>query len=143
MIKHVKQILFQGLLFIVGTSLFAQTNNDNPQDTTEVIQYEHFLRVIEATLEDYYRDYSSTDTHTDSIIKALGYDDNDVTEFSDSIYCQRLSDMNEMIPFHLDCNPDVVTVNRFFTEKRRGFTSVVLGSSKHYFDMYEEELAKH
>src|SRR5690554_6902889 len=143
MIKHVKQILFQGLLFIVGTSLFAQTNNDNPQDTTEVIQYEHFLRVIEATLEDYYRDYSSTDKQTDSIIKALGYDDNDVPEFSDSIYCQRLSEMNEMSPFQLDCNPDVVSVIKFFTKKRRGFTSVVLGRSKLYFDMYEEKLAKH
>lgn len=143
MIKNVKQILFQGLLFIIGTATFAQIDNETPQDTSEVIQYEQFLRVIENTLEEYYRDYSSTDHQTDSIIKALGYDDKDVPEFSDSVYCHRLNKMNEMSPFQLDCNSDVLSVIKFFTKNRRGFTSVVLGRSKLYFDMYEEKLAKH
>lgn len=157
MIKHVKQILLQGLILIVGTVVLAQegtsteTQNTSSntaselasEDSTEIIQYEQFLRVIENTLEEYYKDYASTDAQTDSIIKALGYDDKDVPDFADSVYCMRLNALNEMSPFHLDCNDDVVSVIRFFAKKRRSFTSIVLGRSKLYFDMYEEKLAKH
>src|SRR5690554_899466 len=157
MIKHVKQILLQGLILIVGTVVLAQegasTETQNissntaselaSEDSTEIIQYEQFLRVIENTLEEYYKDYASTDAQTDSIIKALGYDDKDVPDFADSVYCMRLNALNEMSPFHLDCNDDVVSVIRFFAKKRRSFTSIVLGRSKLYFDMYEEKLAKH
>jgi membrane-bound lytic murein transglycosylase D len=143
MIEHVKHILFQGLILIIGTTAFSQVEGEGPQDTSEVIQYEQFLRVIENTLEEYYRDYSSTDQQADSIIEALGYDDKDVPEFSDSIYCLRLNEMNELSPFHLDCNSDVLSVLKFFTKNRRGFTSIVLGRSKLYFNMYEEKLAKH
>ncbi|HLV42831.1 MAG TPA: transglycosylase SLT domain-containing protein [Brumimicrobium sp.] len=143
MIKYVKQIVLHSFIFIIGTAALAQVANENNQDTSEVIQYEQFLRVIENTLEEYYMEYSSTDKQTDSIIKALGYDDKDIPEFDDSVYCQRLSEMNEMSPFHLDCNKDVVSVIKFFTKNRRGFTSVILGRSKLYFNMYEEKLAKH
>src|SRR5690554_7145465 len=86
MIKHVKQILLQGFILIVGTVVLAQegasTETQNissntaselaSEDSTEIIQYEQFLRVIENTLEEYYKDYASTDAQTDSIIKALG-----------------------------------------------------------------------
>lgn len=141
MINYVKKIVFQGLIFSIGVAAFAQV--EKPQDTSEVIQYEQFLRVMENTLEEYYKDYSSTDKQTDSIIKALGYDDKDIPEFSDSVYCHRLNEMNEMSPFQLDCNSDVVSVIKFFTKKRRAFTSIIMGRSKLYFTMYEEKLAKH
>lgn len=130
-------------MMFIGISVYGQTETDKPKDTIEIIEYEQFLRVVENTLEGYYRDYSSTDKQTDSIIKALGYDEDDVPEFADSIYCQRLDQMNEMSPFQLECNRDVVSVIKFFTKNRRGFTSVVLGRSKLYFTMFEEKLAKH
>src|SRR5690554_2785174 len=141
--KYVKHILLQGFILMIGWAAFAQDNQSNLQDTSEVFQYEKFLRVIENTLEDYYRDFSSTQKQTDSIIQALGYEYEDVPVFPDSVYCQRLSEMNERSPFQLDCNADVLSVLRFFAENRRGFTSVVLGRSKLYFPMYEEKLAKH
>ena len=67
MIKHVKQILLQGLILIVGTVVLAQegasTETQNissntaselaSEDSTEIIQYEQFLRVMEKTLEEY------------------------------------------------------------------------------------------
>ncbi|PKR79659.1 lytic transglycosylase [Brumimicrobium salinarum] len=141
--KHVRTIAFIGLILLGATPLWAQENEDKPTDSTEVIQHEKFLRVIENTLEEYYRDYASTDHETDSIIESLGYTDKDVPVFSDSIYCMRLDEMNEKSPFHLDCNRDVLSVLKFFTKNRRGFTSIVLGRSKLYFNMFEEKLAKH
>jgi membrane-bound lytic murein transglycosylase D len=143
MIKYVNRIVFQTLVLLIGLTAFGQIEEEEPKDTSEVPEYEHFLGVVERTLQGYYRDYSSTDEQTDSIIKALGYDEEDVPEFEDSIYCQRISEMNEMSPFQLECNSDIVGVLKFFAKNRRGFTSVVLGRSKLYFTMYEEKLAKH
>lgn len=143
MIKHVNKIIFQTLVLFIGFTVYGQTDASAPKDTSEVKEYEQFLRVVESTLEGYYRDYSSTAKQTDSIIKALGYDEESVPDFPDSIYCQRLNEMNEMSPFQLDCNSDVVSVLKFFAKNRRGFTSVVLGRSKLYFTMFEEKLAKH
>ena len=143
MIKHVNKIVFQTLVLFIGFIAFGQTDTIVQKDSSEVIEYEQFLRVVESTLEGYYKDYSSTDQQTDSIIKSLGYDEDDVPEFDDSIYCQRIDVMNEMSPFQLECNRDVVSVLKFFAKNRRGFTSVVLGRSKLYFTMYEEKLAEH
>lgn len=143
MIKHVNKIIFQTLVMFIGLSVYGQSEIVKPKDTSKVIEYEQFLRVVENTLEGYYKEYASTDKETDSIIKALGYDENDVPEFDDSIFCQRIAVMNEMSPFQLECNSDVVSVLKFFAKNRRGFTSVVLGRSKLYFTMYEEKLAQH
>ncbi|WP_107038445.1 lytic transglycosylase domain-containing protein [Brumimicrobium mesophilum] len=143
MIRHLKYITVQISMLFIGFSVYSQTDTIIAKDTAEVVEYEQFLRVVESTLEGYYRDYSSTDRQTDSIIKSLGYDEEDVPEFPDSVYCQRLNEMNEMSPFQLDCNSDVLSVLKFFTKNRRGFTSVVLGRSKLYFTMFEEKLAMH
>ena len=143
MVKHIKKIVFQSLIVFIGISAFGQSDTLVKKDSSEVIQYEQFLSVVENTLEGYYRDFSSTDKETDSIINSLGYDEDYVPEFDDSIYCHRLAEMNEMSPFQLECNSSVVSVLKFFTKNRRGFTSVVLGRSKLYFTMFEEKLAKH
>lgn len=122
---------------------FAQVKEWEVQDSTDVTQSAEFLSVIESTLEDYYRDYSSTERQTDSIIQAFGYDYEDVPEFSDSVYCERLKEMNKLSPFHLDCNTDVLKTIKFFAKSRRNFVSVVKGRSELYFNMFEEKLAKH
>lgn len=110
-------------------------------DSLDTLQHERFIKVIEASLNAYYEDFASTDAQTDSIINSFGYEENEVPSFPDSVYCERLSQMNEMSPFHLDCNEDVLKVIDYFTRKRRNFTSVILGRSKLYFPMYEEKLA--
>jgi membrane-bound lytic murein transglycosylase D len=111
-------------------------------DSIDTLQHERFISVIEKSLNAYYEENASSSRQTDSIIKALGYEEHETPTFSDSVYCARLAEMNEMSPFHLDCNEDVLSVIDFFTRKRRGFTSITLGRSKLYFTMFEEKLAE-
>jgi membrane-bound lytic murein transglycosylase D len=141
-------IYFRSFIFVlfclISTVIVGQDENSaaSPNDST-VIEYEHFLEVVENSLNEYYHQNTSTDQKTDSIIKALGYDENDVPKYSDSVYCARLDLMNEKSPFQLDCNADVLSVIDYFARKRRRFTSVTLGRSALYFNMFEEKLAKH
>jgi membrane-bound lytic murein transglycosylase D len=132
------------VLFCLITSLVLGQGRDtsSPKDSS-VIEYEHFLEVVENTLNEFYKENTSIDKKTDSIISALGYDENDVPQFSDSIYCMRLGLMNEKSPFQLDCNEDVLSVIDYFARKRRRFTAVTMGRSALYFNMFEEKLAKH
>lgn len=135
------KIKFYVLIIFVAGSFFspAQTSLSDSLDT---LQHERFIKVMEKSLNDYYSEYSSTDQQTDSIIEALGYDDSEVPSFPDSVYCERLSEMNEMSPFQLDCNEDVLKVIDYFTRRRRSFTSITLGRSQLYFTMFEEKLAQ-
>lgn len=100
------------------------------------------INTIEQSLNMFYAEYSPEGNY-DSIIDALNYEQNDIPEFSDEVYCKRLGVMNEMSPFHLDCNEATLSTIRFFVQKRRGFARVVLGRSKLYFDMFEAKLAEH
>ena len=122
------------------TSLFAQpAYNWTKEDS---LKGAALINTIEQSLDMFYADYAASDNY-DSIIAALNYEPNDMPEFSDAVYCERLSVMNEMSPFHLDCNEQTLSTIRFFVQKRRGFARVVLGRSQLYFDMFEEKLAKH
>lgn len=133
---------FIGIVFIVLSSFsIAQQPADSIPEEDSLYFSEAMLSVMEQSLIEYYKDYVSTDGRTDSIIKALGYEKGDVPVFSDSVYCARITEMNEMNPFHLDCTPEVLTTIKYFARKRRRFTKVALGRSKLYFDMYEEKLA--
>lgn len=118
---------------IVGHS-FSQ-NNDS-------IANARMIETIEQSLQEYYKEYASQSNH-DSIIDALKYEADDVPTFSDEEYCKRLEVMNEMSPFHLDCNKQTLSTIKFFVEKRRGFSRIVLGRSKLYFDLFEEKLAEY
>lgn len=120
-------------LFISG-SAFAQPQKSDDQ----------FVNVVEQSLALYYADYAEkSGGNYDSIIAALNYEDGQIVEFSDEVYCQRLNEMNKLTPFQLECNESTLSVIRFFVAKRRGFARVVLGRSKLYFDMYEAKLAEH
>lgn len=79
----------------------------------------------------------------DSVREALDFEESEVPSYSDAVYCDRLDKLNQMSPFHLDCNEATLSTIKFFAEKRRGFARVVLGRSELYFDMYEEKLDKY
>jgi membrane-bound lytic murein transglycosylase D len=128
------------LLLSFSRSLSAQ--GDNVKHRTDTLQYDHFIQISENALIEYYKEISGAN-NADEIIQQLGYTEEDVPEFSDSIYCLRLSEMNERSPFHLDCNEYVLNTIGYFTKKRRSFTQITLARSKLYFPMYEEKLAKH
>ncbi|MDX1651152.1 MAG: LysM peptidoglycan-binding domain-containing protein [Brumimicrobium sp.] len=116
-------------------------NPDNPDE--EMLHYKQFLEVVESSLKLYYDEANSTDFRTDSIIDSFGYEEEQVPLFHDSVYCNRLAKMNEMSPFHLDCNQAVLSTIDYFARKRRTFTGVAIGRSALYFNMFEEKLAKH
>lgn len=134
-----KKWMWIATVLITG-SLWGQ----NPYKWTaeDSLKGEAMIKTIEQSLELFYADYESEGNY-DSIITALNYEADQVPEFSDEVYCERLEVMNEMSPFHLDCNDVTLSTIRFFVVKRRGFARVVLGRSKLYFDMFEEKLAKY
>jgi membrane-bound lytic murein transglycosylase D len=118
---------------------YSGRNLTTPVDSTPGVQ---MITAIEESLNLFYEEMAPSGNY-DSIIDALNYEASTVPEFSDSVYCARLNVMNEMSPFHLDCNDQTLSTIKFFTQKRRGFVRVVLGRSKLYFDMFEEKLAEH
>ncbi len=133
------------LLFIMigfSVSSLAQYSGKYNWTKEDSLKGEAMIKTIEQSLDMFYAEYSPEGNY-DSIIDALNYEPDAVPEFDDDVYCERLNVMNEMSPFHLDCNETTLSTIRFFVRKRRGFARVVLGRSKLYFDMFEEKLAKH
>lgn len=131
-------------IYILMFSLLsvAQNGESSTSFVDDSVKNEAIIKAIEQSLDYFYAEYSPEGNY-DSIIDVLNYEQDSVPSFSDEIYCQRLAEMNEMSPFHLDCNESTLKTLKFFTRKRRGFIRVVLGRSKLYFDMFEEKLAKH
>ena len=127
-------------IFVWSSISFAQTSGKWTADDS--LRGAAMINTIEQSLDYFYADYSPEGNY-DSIIEVLKYEADSIPDFSDEIYCERLAVMNEMSPFHLDCNKQTLSTIKFFTKKRRGFTRVVLGRSKLYFDMFEAKLAKH
>ena len=131
-----------GIALIFTGSVFGQYSGDYKWTKEDSLKGEAMIKTIEQSLDMFYAEYSPEGNY-DSIIDALNYEPDEVPEFSDEVYCERLNVMNEMSPFHLDCNETTLSTIRFFVRKRRGFARVVMGRSKLYFDMFEEKLAAH
>jgi membrane-bound lytic murein transglycosylase D len=128
-------LLNLGLLF----GQVASVDQAEPQDT---FQYQKMLDVIEATiLKDHLERFNNNETAY--IISSLGYTEEDAPTFSDSVYCLKLAEMDKMSPFSFECNEYVLQTIRYFANKRRKFTGIVLGRSRLYFDLFEETLARH
>ena len=136
-----KNIIVVLLFSLVGNFLFAQTPAHlvKPSDT---LSKDAFINTVEQSLKLFLADYANQNNY-DSIINALNYEQGDTPQFTDEIYCERLETMNEMSPFHLDCNATTLSTIKFFAQNRRGFARIVLGRSTLFFDMFEEKLAEY
>ena len=132
-------ILVFSLSFIITS--FSQTRKPKsaPKDS---LSSEAFVQMIDETLNAFYAEYANQNDF-DSIINALEFEPNDIPDFADEVYCQRLQAINETSTFKLACNPTTLSVIRFFAKNRRNFAKVVLGRSAIYFEMYEACLAKY
>ena len=122
------------LFFSFVLNVHAQKDSTKSEDP--------FIETVEQSLNAFYAEAAKHGNY-DSVINALKYEKGDVPRFADSIYCQRLAKMNEMSPFHLDCEPAALQTIKFFAENRRSFARVVLGRSALYFEMFEEKLAEY
>jgi len=127
------------LMFMHWSFGQSPSHLSKPSDSLKV---EAFLNTVEQSLKLFYNDYANSSNY-DSIINALNYESGQIPNFSDEVYCQRLEKMNEISPFHLDCNPATLSTIKFFAAQRRGFARVALGRSQLYFDLFEEKLAEY
>ena len=67
--------------------------------------------------------------------------DRSVVSLSDSIYLQRLKNIDSYIP--LSYNSTVKNLIELYTQRRRDLTEVLLGLSSYYFPLIEEQLDKY
>lgn len=133
----------RNLAGIIGILICLNATAQRSAWTSEdSLKGEALITMIEQSLELFYAE-AAPDGNYDSIIEALNFEAEEVPEYSNEVYCERLNVMNEMSPFHLDCNDITLSTIKFFVTKRRGFARVVLGRSKLYFDMFEKKLAEH
>ena len=136
-------IKWASLLLLFFTTVLAQSQKPahlvRPSDTLDP---NPFVNTVQQSLNLFYADYANTNTY-DSIISALNYAPGQIPTFSDSVICARLSKMNELTPFHLDCNQATLSTIKFFAAQRRGFIRVALGRSALYFDLFEEKLTEY
>ncbi|MCR9171202.1 MAG: LysM peptidoglycan-binding domain-containing protein [bacterium] len=126
----IKQLHIALVLFLVAGNAFGQDSIVNAR----------MVETIDQSLLMFYTETASNTGNVDSVRAKLNFESSEVPSYSDAVYCDRLDKLNEMSPFHLDCNEATLNTIKFFAEKRRGFIKVVMGRSELYFDMFEEKL---
>ena len=122
----------------IAFSSFSQPTN--PPKIGDSLHKDPFLNTVEQSLNAFYVEYEAKE-NVDSIRQSLEYLPTDLPVYADEVYCERLDEMNEISPFHLDCNPSTLSTIKYFLQKRRGFIKVVLGRSPLFFDMFESKLS--
>jgi membrane-bound lytic murein transglycosylase D len=135
------QRVFLFFALIISSLTHAQTKKHliKPGDSLDKIA---FVNTVEQSLKLYLADMANKYNSTE-LMSQLNYEANEIPTFSDEVYCERLERLNDMSPFHLDCNPITLSVLKSWGEKKRSFVKVVLGRSGLYFPMYEAKLAEY
>ena len=136
-----KSILILSSFLVVTSFGFAQKVSPRAK-SSDSLNAIPFINTIEQSLNLFYADYANQSNY-DSIIAALNYESSDLPTFSDDVYCQRLEEMSQRTPFHMDCNDNTLATLKFFVAKRRGFARIVLGRSELYFELFKEKLAEY
>lgn len=101
--------------------------------------YQRFLDVVENSLFEYYKETWGKE-RAYGIIDSLGYQEDDLPDFSDSIYIARLQALNAATIIEIEINDDLLKTVKYFVRNRRKYTAICLGRSKLYFPMYEQNL---
>lgn len=78
-----------------------------------------------------------TDT---TILNTWNYAPDSVPFFEDSVYRQRLAEMNDFTPFNLHYNKAVQTQINVYANNYRKHVSKMLGKAQYYFPLFEEVL---
>jgi membrane-bound lytic murein transglycosylase D len=71
------------------------------------------------------------------------YTDNDVPVFPDSVYRERIAQMNDQSPFEYVYNPEVKKFIDLYGVRKRKLTARILGLAQIYFPLFEEQLDKY
>jgi len=71
------------------------------------------------------------------------YSDTEIPFFPDSIYRERIAQMNDQSPFEYVYNPEVRKFIELYAVRKRSLTARILGLSQIYFPLFEEQLDKY
>ncbi len=71
------------------------------------------------------------------------YSDTDVPVFSDSVYRERIAQMNDQSPFEYVYNAEVRKFIELYSVRKRKLTARILGLAQIYFPLFEEQLDKY
>jgi membrane-bound lytic murein transglycosylase D len=71
------------------------------------------------------------------------YTDNDVPVFADSVYRERIAQMNDQSPFEYVYNGEVKKFIELYSVRKRKLTARILGLAQIYFPLFEEQLDKY
>jgi len=71
------------------------------------------------------------------------YSDTDIPVFSDSVYRERIAQMNEQSPFEFVYNSEVRKFIEVYAFKKRKLTARIMGLAQIYFPLFEEQLDRH
>lgn len=71
------------------------------------------------------------------------YTDNDIPVVPDSIYRERIAQMNDQSPFEFVYNSEVKRFIELYAFKKRKLTARILGLAQIYFPLFEEQLDKY
>lgn len=136
--SFMKSLLTAFLLFL-SSYAFNQARQPKPvvKDSTSS---DVFIDLIEQTLQDYYGQIAKL-PNSETILNALEAESSE--EISNEEICKRIKAMNELSSYKFECNAIVINAIKSFIKTRKSFTSIVLGRSPIYFDMYEEYLNKY
>lgn len=127
---------------LLGVEDSTQTKADSVKAPQGVEQYKVMLDVIDRAVYESFEEYYGK-KKVDSILKIYKYDSKNAPEFPDSVYKQRIQNIDALTPFQLAWNDEVISVVKYFAQKRRKFTALALGRSKLYFPLFEEYLDKY
>lgn len=144
--------LFLGLLV---SPLFGGVDQYSDSDTTKELQAidleainledDPYVAQLDSLLRfTFFKDAQQVNSTTDflpsiSADSALSL----VPEFEDTVYAQRVAELNEKTPFNLDYNVYVRRYIDVYSKKRREQVSRMMGLSEYYFPMFEEALDRH
>jgi len=71
------------------------------------------------------------------------YSDTEIPFFPDSVYRERIAEMNDQSPFEYVYNNEVRKFIELYAVKKRSLTARILGLSQIYFPLFEEQLDKY
>lgn len=124
--------------YFVGFSQDS-TNTTIVGSSDDSLTYQRFLNVVENSLFEYYKEtWGKEQAYT--LIDSAGYNNEARPVFSDSVYIQRLNELNKSTLIDIEANETLLKTIKYFTKNRRKFTAVCLGRSKLFFPMYESYL---
>ncbi len=131
--EHASEISFPDSSY---TNIFSDTTLNYSIDDSRIVEILDSLVYVKFFSKQYFV--------FDSISNSdYGFEDDHVPTYHDTIYEQRIADLNNETPIELTYNREVKSYINLYAVKKRELTSKMLGLSQVYFPMFEEVLDRY